>query len=192
MVAGRLGFKLFVAKTGLSLDDWFILITTLCGIPNTIISVHGITPNGLGKDVWTLEPDKITAFGLFFYVMEILYFAEVTLLKMSILFFYLRIFPTQGTRRVLWTTVTINALFGVACILAGIFQCSPISHYWDKWDGEHKGACLNVNALGWANAIVSIVLDLWMLAIPLSQLPKLRLHWKRKVGVALMFCVGTL
>jgi len=31
-----------------------------------------------------------------------------------------------------------------------------------------------------------------MLAIPLSQLVHLKLAWKKKVGVAMMFCVGTL
>jgi hypothetical protein len=31
-----------------------------------------------------------------------------------------------------------------------------------------------------------------MLAIPLAQLKTLNLHWKKKIGVGLMFCVGTL
>lgn len=39
---------------------------------------------------------------------------------------------------------------------------------------------------------MSIALDLWILAIPLWQLRSLKMHWKKKVGVALMFCVGTL
>jgi hypothetical protein len=46
--------------------------------------------------------------------------------------------------------------------------------------------------LVWANAASSIVLDLWMLVLPLSQLRVLQLHWKKKVGVALMFSVGVL
>lgn len=40
-------------------------------------------------------------------------------------------------------------------------------------------------------AAVSVALDVWMLAIPLSQLPGLKLHWKKKVSVGLMFFVGT-
>ena len=42
-----------------------------------------------------------------------------------------------------------------------------------------------------ARAAVSIALDVWMLAIPLAQLPGLKLHWKKKVSVGLMFFVGT-
>jgi hypothetical protein len=61
------------------------------------------------------------------------------------------------------------------------------------WDGEHQGTCLiNNNALGFANAGISILLDIWMLCLPLTQLLKLSLHWKKKVGVAMMFSVGLL
>lgn len=51
---------------------------------------------------------------------------------------------------------------------------------------------LNANAIGWANAAISVALDVWMLAVPLWNLKRLNLHWKKKVGVAAMFVVGTL
>lgn len=83
-----------------------------------------------------------------------------------------------------------------------MFQCKPISYFWDQWDGLHSGTCpINTNSLGWANgkhtyldlesnryssniliAAISIVEDVWMLAIPLSQLHSLQLHWKKKIG----------
>ena len=40
--------------------------------------------------------------------------------------------------------------------------------------------------------MVSVVIDVWMIAIPLSQIRKLELHWKKKVGAAIMFLTGTL
>jgi hypothetical protein len=46
--------------------------------------------------------------------------------------------------------------------------------------------------LGWANAATSIALDIWMIGLPMSQVLKLNLHWKKKVGVGMMFSVGTL
>ena len=111
---------------------------------------------------------------------------------MSILFFYMRIFPETRIRRILWVTQALNAMFGISFVFAAIFQCTPISYNWTRWDGEHEGSCIDITALAWSNAIVSIVFDLWMLAIPLFQLRKLKLHWKRKVGVAAMFIAGTL
>lgn len=72
-----------------------------------------------------------------------------------------------------------------------LLQCRPISYNWTNWRGEGGGQCVNISAVAWANAAVSIALDLFMLAVPLSQLRALKLHWKKKIGVALMFIVGT-
>ncbi|KAJ4380940.1 hypothetical protein N0V85_008701 [Neurospora sp. IMI 360204] len=48
----------------------------------------------------------------------------------------------------------------------------------------------NVNTSAWTQSIVTIVLDLWIMAIPLSQLRKLNMDWKKKLAVGLMLCVG--
>lgn len=192
MVLVRLCFKLFVTSVNPSLDDWFIVITFLSGLPSTVLQTDFVIPNGLGTDIWTLTSDQITNFGMYFYIMAVLYFLQVTLLKMSLLFFYLRIFPDKTVRRFLWGTVWFNAGFGLFFVVLSIFQCQPISFYWTKWDGEHEGKCLGINGIAWANAAVSIALDVWMLTIPLLQLRKLQMHWTKKVGVAIMFIVGTL
>ncbi|KAF2261908.1 hypothetical protein CC78DRAFT_570174 [Lojkania enalia] len=188
----RIIYKLAITVAELGWDDIFILVTLICGVPSTIINSIGTVANGLGTDIWTVPFDNITKFIEFFYVLEVLYFAQVPLLKLSYLFFYQRIFPGKPVRRAILTTVVFDILYGVAFVITGIFQCRPISYYWTSWDGEHEGKCVNINALGWANAAISIALDFWMLAIPLSQLVHLKLAWKKKVGVALMFCVGTL
>lgn len=124
--------------------------------------------------------------------MEILYFAQITLLKLSLLFFYLRIFPGMYVRRLLWGTVAFNCVFGAAFVVAAIFQCSPIPYYWLRWDGEHRGTCVDINALSWSNAGISIGLDVFMLVVPIWQLSGLKMHWKKKLGVGAMFLVGTL
>ncbi len=51
---------------------------------------------------------------------------------------------------------------------------------------------MDINALGWANAGISIALDFWMLGLPMTQLTQLNLGWKKKLGVAAMFGVGAL
>jgi hypothetical protein len=175
VVALRLYSKFFT-HSEFGNDDYFIAITLAAGIPSSILTVHGLTSNGLGKDIWAVSFEQITNFIHVFYVMEILYFAQVALLKLSLLFFYLRIFPGPKIRKLLWGTVAFDVLFGVMFVFVGIFQCRPISFYWKNW----------------ANAAISIVLDGWMLGLPMSQVVSLNLHWKKKIGVGLMFVVGTL
>jgi hypothetical protein len=191
VVALRLSSKWFIHGE-FGLDDYFIAITLGTGIPSSALTVHGFTSNGLGRDIWTVKFEQITNFFHVFYVMEVLYLAEVALLKLSLLFFYLRIFPGPTIRKLIWGTIAVDVIFGAVFVFVGLFQCRPISFYWKGWDGEHQGKCVNVNAIGWANAVISILLDGWMLALPMSQIVHLNLHWKRKIGVGLMFIVGTL
>lgn len=188
----RFVFKIFIAKLQLGLDDWFILASITVVIPSAVVAEIGTTANGLGKDIWTLSPDTITKFGMYFWVMAWLYFLEITLTKLSMLFFYLRIFTLKGVQRLLWGTVVFTSLYGVAYVLTAIFECNPISYFWTKWDGLHHGVCVDINAIIWSHAAISIALDFWMLAIPLWQLWRLQLHWRKKASIALMFCVGTL
>lgn len=188
----RLTYKLVIARVPLGLDDWLILAAFLTTIPSAVITVHGSAANGLGRDIWTLTPDQITNVLMYFYCMAFLYFAQVALVKLSIIAFFMRIFPSRNLQRILWATFVFTALFGVAFVLTAIFQCRPVRYFWTKWDGFHEGKCADANAISWSNAIINIALDIWMLAVPLWQLRSLQLHWKKKVGVALMFIVGTL
>ena len=173
-------------------DDWAILLTLGLGVPGTIVLCARSVPNGSGKDVWTVPFHQIDEFGKWFLFMAVQYFLNLAALKLSLLLFYLRIFSSTGMRRLLWATVVFDILYGIAFALVALLQCRPMQYFWLQWDGQHQGTCINVNAVGWANAGISIAMDFWMLALPLSQLHGLQLNWKKKIGVGLMFFVGTL
>lgn len=189
LVVIRVCFKLFVMRN-MARDDYVVILLVLFALPSLVLIHIGTAPD-TGKDIWALRPDQITHFLLYFWLMAIFYFIQVALVKLCLLFFYLRIFPSQGVRRLLWGTVIFTVLFGVVFTVLTIFECTPISFFWNQWDGEHEGMCLNVSAIAWSNAAISIALDIWMLAIPLGQIRSLNLHWKKKIGVAMMFVVGT-
>lgn len=191
-VAGRFGYKIFISSMDLGLDDWTVLAATLSAIPSIVITNVGTIPNGLGKDIWTVQPERITNVLRYFYVMAWLYFLQTTLVKLSFITFFVRIFPTKGVQRLLWGTFIFVSAWGVAFVVTAIFQCRPISYFWTKWDGTQDGHCLDANSISWANAGMGIALDIWILAIPLWQLRDLKLHWKKKLGVAFMFCIGAL
>lgn len=188
----RIFYKIVFTTTDLGVDDYLIFLTLLSGVPSSVINVRYLAANGLGRDIWTLTPSNIANFGHAFYVNEILYFLQVALLKLSLLFFYKRIFPASNVQLIIWATITFDIIYGAVFLFLAIFQCRPVNYFWHKWDGEHEGTCIDSNGIAWSNAAISIALDAWMLAIPLWQLSKLKMHWKNKVGVALMFCVGTL
>lgn len=77
-------------------------------------------------------------------------------------------------------------LFGIC------FNFLPVSYIWTPWTGETKGSCLDFNVFGIACAVINIILDVAVMALPLHEIMKLNLRPMKKVLVMLMFCTGLL
>jgi len=116
----------------------------------------------------------------------------IALTKISILLFYLRIFPDRSFRLWAYITLAFCVLYMLAIVPAVIAQCIPISLAWERWDGPHDGKCINLNAMGWSAAAVNIVLDAVVIVLPLHEMTKLKMSRRRKAGILLMFLGGAL
>lgn len=194
LVVIRIMFKVMAHGHGPSwgLDDLLLASIIIVGSLNTLNNSHGVGATGLGKHVWTLadDPDNINDFLSYFLALTVVYFCLVMLLKMAFLAFFLRIFPSQRARRLLRSTMVIVILYGLAFVLAGGLQCQPIDFYWTGWDGEHKGYCVDRDWIAWTNAAFSILLDFWIIIIPLHEINGTTLEpWKKFTG-GLMLSLG--
>ncbi|KAF1937174.1 hypothetical protein EJ02DRAFT_386148 [Clathrospora elynae] len=187
----RIIYKAVFSIGEIGADDYSVFAVTLLGVPSVVMIDRGIVPNGLGMDVWKVPFDHITNFVRWLYVLEAMYFLQIATLKLTLLFFFLRIFPKPLIRKLLWATIAFTTAWATSFVIAGIFQCQPISYYWTSWDKERPGKCMNINALAWSNAIINVVLDMWMLALPLYEVFQLQMSTRKKLSVAVMFCVGT-
>ncbi|KAG5977817.1 hypothetical protein E4U55_006536 [Claviceps digitariae] len=193
IVVVRLLYKQFFSyQRKLSYDDWAIMWTVILGVPCTIINTAGLTAHGLGRDVWTIPPSTLTVFVEYFFIIEVIYLAEMAIVKLSLSLFYLAIFPGKTIRRLLMATCILNVLYGVAFVTAGIFACTPVSRYWTQYvEKDSVGYCIDLNLFAWLHGAFNVVLDVWMIALPLSQVKGLEMHWKKKFGVVVMFLMGT-
>lgn len=98
------------------------------GIPSTVLTTYGLLSNGLGLDIWRVTPRQITDFVHTFFVMEIMYFVQLALVKLSLLCFYLRIFPGKGIRKLILGSIVFDVLFGLVFVLVALVQCQPIGY----------------------------------------------------------------
>lgn len=168
-----------------------------------------VANDGLGKDVWTVPFDKITEVLhvsaesqvqwwllsnpiQIYYFDEMLYLSSIALTKVSILLFYLRIFPNPTFRKLVWLGIAYCIGYILGTVIALVFQCKPLNLAWTHWDGEHAGECFNLNLLGWLAAALNIVGDLITICLPLHELSKLAMDRKKKAGIMLMFLGGGL
>ena len=114
--------------------------------------------------------------------------------KISVVLLYLRIFPKEVSKQfhhVGWTVIAGLVLYCLAFCVVFIMECQPISHFWNQWDGEHEGYCVDIQTSAYVNGGVNIFFDLVVFFLPIPKLIKLQVQsTRRKIGVILTFLVG--
>jgi hypothetical protein len=174
------------------LDDWAILPAVLCLFPLAALCIT-LARNGLGRDMWFIaDPEQITRLLHLYYWGELVYLVMIPTCKISVLVFYLQVFPERAYR---WCSITLiagNVLYMVGFVTATALQCTPVDGAWRGWDGTYAASCRNVNALAWAAAAVSIALDLCMLVLPMPALWRLKMGVRKRLQVMFMFGLGVL
>ncbi|KAH6695660.1 CFEM domain-containing protein [Plectosphaerella plurivora] len=119
------------------------------------------------------------------------YILCLSLAKIAILVFFLRIFPGQTFRRITHLVIAVTALSTVVILLVQLCQCIPVNYNWEGWKGQFGShRCIDLNALAFAAAGFSIVQDVVILILPLPPLLLLQVSWRTKAGIVFMFSLG--
>lgn len=146
--------------------------------------------HGLGKHYETLSPnDQALAWKLLF--SEYLpYDMGITLTKLSVIFFYLRVFEVNDSfRKVLWLTGLLVISWMLFALFSTIFQCKPISKSWLPLE---PGTCINIYQWWLGSAISSLIIDFIILLLPVPMLLNLQMQASRKFLIMVVFAFGYL
>ncbi len=109
--------------------------------------------------------------------------------KVGILLFYWRVFPTRSFR---------VAVIGVGCLSLGIYlsnffsfmlQCLPVSKFWDPTE---PGTCIDQNSFYLASAIINVAGDVAVLFLPLPVVWGLHTSKNKKWSLSFLFLLGAL
>lgn len=122
------------------------------------------------------------------------YVCAQSLIKLSVVWFILRVFPNSRLRMACWIIMGFTAAYGLTFLMVTIFQCWPIHYTWTRFDQTRHdgGRCNNENLQSWMSAIFNIILDLAILILPLNELYALQMGLKQKTLVMGMFGLGIL
>ncbi|KAG9494908.1 hypothetical protein J7337_013137 [Fusarium musae] len=171
--------------------------TTLVWVIGIVFLILGLIGFGLrvmarvfaAKQTWGAD-DWVMLLAVLFYWDELLYLGALPITKISILLFYLKVFPGKHIRLACWIFIGLNVAYFITFELISIFQCRPIDGAWRAWDKEYKAKCNNINLQGWFAAILNIILDVGTMVIPLKELYGLSMSLRKKIQLMLMFSVG--
>ncbi|KAK0755136.1 hypothetical protein B0T18DRAFT_300858, partial [Schizothecium vesticola] len=164
----------------------FIVVSASCALAATRF--------GLGEHVWNLPPplalmeETIKKCVQLMFVAHIFYAAATALTKLSIITSYLRIFPHDSLRVVLYATAVIVSGIGVSAMFATIFQCQPVHAAWDFRVADPK--CFEFTHFLYANAAINIFTDFVLVVAPLPFFWSLALPLRQRLVIMVLFGAG--
>ncbi|KAK3324352.1 hypothetical protein B0T19DRAFT_228895 [Cercophora scortea] len=170
-------------------DDWTILGSVLVLVGWTTVCLI-FRQYGAGRDIWALPQENITHLLWLFYISFFFYAIARCLVRVSIIIFMLRLFEIYDAKPLILTALVFNVALTFAFVWALIFQCSPVSYFWLKWDGEHDGKCIDQWALLLSAGILAIVFDVFIMLLPLRWIVQLQFSLLKKITTAVMLCLG--
>lgn len=121
--------------------------------------------------------------------LELMSISALTLIKLSVLLFYRRIFTAPSFRIPVWVAGSLVTAWGISFFFANLFQCTPVSGAWEINKPRH---CVNSKHLVNAYQGLNIMTDVMILTMPWPMIWGLQLPRRRKAQVGGIFLLGAL
>ena len=111
----------------------------------------------------------------------------LSLTKISICLFYLRLFIDKISRYLAVGTMVFIVLYTIPLILISIFQCKPVAAVYDI--SITNSECINTLPAFYANSVFNIIVDVWLIYLVVPRIWTLKMAFRQK---AALFVVVTL
>ncbi|KAE8393126.1 hypothetical protein BDV23DRAFT_170512 [Aspergillus alliaceus] len=190
LFANRMIAKFMGLGGGWGADDFTIIVAYILAVAifgTNAAMIH----HGFGQNLWDISPmDDITIVLKYFFAFVVMYKTEISLAKISVCLFLLRIFQSPMFRYTTFIIIGLNAAIAVTWVLTDCLRCIPVHLAWDQWETGEKGRCVDFIMVTFVNAFVNIGVDAVMVLMPVYEVIKLNLSARKKVGVSVMFAMG--
>ncbi|KAJ4006416.1 hypothetical protein NW766_010503 [Fusarium irregulare] len=125
------------ALRSLGPDDYTIVTVTILGIARFGVQVAQVAI-GNGRHRWYIDPEDYVRNNMLGWVAQLLLFASICLLKISILLLLLRIKDSRKVKLAAWGIMAGLVITNFGCIIILLAECKPTSAYWtgvgECWD----------------------------------------------------------
>ena len=165
-------------------------LTLVCTQPFTwaLIGLElGWVSVGLGRHIWA--PNVQPHIGLIIlFATEVVYDTGITIIRISVLLFYHRIFGKQNRfRMALWITMAILIAWFIAITAMAVFKCSPVKK---QFDYTVPGYCLSIHRGFLGATAPNFLIDVILLLLPMPMLWNLKIKKTKKLALTANFLLG--
>ena len=123
-----------------------------------------------------------------FWISEWFWAFGVSSFRLAVLFLYMDIFRTDAFRwPVLVGTTSVIVAYFVACIFTICLLCRPVAY---NWNILLDGTCGNTVAIEYFSAAFNMILDLWVVYLPLPAVWTRKLSSQKKWVLTASFSLG--
>jgi hypothetical protein len=175
--------------SGLSWDDGTLFVSWIFSIILSAIVMLACA-SGYGKRMNQIgSPEDLSMIAKLVFVADIFYKLSINTTKASILLFYLRRFVTNWFKIACYVMLGVVLSFMVATTVGSIAQCTPVEKAW-SFDVIGNGVCIDRRAFWYANSGISILISVFMLALPFQPIHASSLPGAQKVALTIVFAIG--
>ncbi|KAH9842170.1 hypothetical protein Tdes44962_MAKER01548 [Teratosphaeria destructans] len=168
-------------------DDWLIL----CGLIitwGTAITSFVAIPSGLGLHMWVLTLENFTHLWESLFAYVIIYVVAVSCTKLSIVFFYRRVFATAKLH---WFLATMVLAYPITVIIVIFNACRPMNYFWTQYtETGSEGSCIKIPTFFFANGVWAACIDLGLLVVPIPLVWKLQMGLRQRLACLGVFMLG--
>ncbi|KAF4309031.1 hypothetical protein GTA08_BOTSDO03135 [Botryosphaeria dothidea] len=185
----RLYARLFIIKQ-FGTDD-FAVVVSLAMVQVFNGLGLSIVYYGSGKNLVHVPQTDLLMWFKLYYVAMCLYLWVSLSVKISLLLFQRRLFPTGWLQTTTLCLMIFLTLFTISGSRALALQCKPVRAGWDKTLTEAKCfSTFTIYQITLYQAVILFVTDLIILLLPIPLLYKLNMRAGKKVACALIFGSG--
>ncbi|PYI06949.1 hypothetical protein BO78DRAFT_367638 [Aspergillus sclerotiicarbonarius CBS 121057] len=174
-------------------DDWLILVSLVFVGAMAGLSIAGGT-FGAGQHVWAETLPGLTTIFKILFTYTFVYAAGCSAYKLSILCFYRRVFVVihqdLSFRLPILLGFALALSYPVIVWVAMGNGCRPLSYFWNQFSGA-SGTCIQTDTFFLATAIINMVNDMVVLAVPFPQIAKLQMNPRKKLAVCAILALGS-
>ncbi|KAF2028875.1 hypothetical protein EK21DRAFT_68843 [Setomelanomma holmii] len=187
-VALRVYTRGFIVRN-MGLEDWTMVAAATLTIVFLLELIAGAHEFKLGFSAMNITSEQMVGNIKLILAVIVVYKMTVTLIKISILLIYLRLAVNKTFERLCKGTIGLLMAYQLIVFIVVPAQCTPLHKLWD-FTGTVQGHCINSNAFYHATSGFHIVMDFWILVLPLKLILRIPRAPREKLALFFIFSLG--
>lgn len=172
-------------------DDWVMAASMTFGV-GVFVCFIGETSHGVGKHTKSISNDEMVKLLHWQYFHSLLVTIGISLIKISVAFFLLRLVPNKAYKIFLWCMIAFLICFTIASEATIAFSCTPIRASWDL-SLALTAKCFSKNtftAIGLFNSSINIITDVLFACLPIPMVWTLQVNKRTKLTLIFILSLG--